>query len=120
MFRPARSERGFTLIEVMIVVVIIGILLGIATPVFLRAREGSRAKACQHNLLQIVGAKERWAMDNHRGADDEPTHALLSPYYIRAVPICPSGGTYTPRRLRDTPICTVGGVSGAYDAHVLW
>ena len=114
------SRRGFTLVEIMIAVLIIGILLSIATPAFVRAREGSKAKACQHNLLQIVGAKERWAMDAQKGPDDAPTHALLAPYYLRATPVCPSSGTYIPGALKDTPLCTVGGVSGAYDAHRIW
>src|SRR5690242_6604809 len=61
-----KSNRGFTLIEVMIVVLIIGLLLAIAIPNFLHAREGSRTKTCISNLSAINTAKEQWAMDNSK------------------------------------------------------
>jgi prepilin-type N-terminal cleavage/methylation domain-containing protein len=88
LIRKARAERGFTLVEIMIVVLIIGILLAIAVPNFVRARESSRAKACVSNLKQIDAAKEQWAMDNNKRtgarANDRPraelheVHAELS------------------------------------------
>jgi type II secretion system protein G len=62
-----RRERGFTLVEIMIVVLIIGILLAIAVPSFMNARERSRANACRANLRQIQAAKEQWAMANNQG-----------------------------------------------------
>src|SRR5437016_1174804 len=57
-------QHAFTLVEIMIVVLIIGILLAIAVPNFIRAREQSRAKSCSANLKQIDSAKQQWAMDN--------------------------------------------------------
>ncbi|MCL6624082.1 MAG: prepilin-type N-terminal cleavage/methylation domain-containing protein, partial [Fimbriimonadales bacterium] len=56
-----RRRKGFTLVEIMIVVLIIGILLAIAIPNFMRARETSRTKSCISNLRQIDAAKEQWA-----------------------------------------------------------
>ncbi len=62
-FTVRRRKGGFTLIEIMIVVLIIGILLAIAIPNFMKARESSRTKSCVANLKQIQAAKEQWAMD---------------------------------------------------------
>lgn len=56
-----RTAKGFTLVEIMIVVAIIGIIIAIAVPAFLRARENSRGRACQENLSKIDGAKEQYA-----------------------------------------------------------
>ena len=60
-----KNDGGFTLVEIMITVLIIGILLGIAVPNFVMAREQSRQKSCIANLKLIDAAKEQWAMDSH-------------------------------------------------------
>src|SRR3569833_155025 len=108
-------RRGFTLIEIMIVVSIIGMLLAIAVPNFVKAREKSRATSCQQNMTQIISAKERWAMDNNRPATDTPSMVELAVpgLYMRNTPLCPSGGTYTVGTLQETPPCSIGGVPGA-------
>jgi prepilin-type N-terminal cleavage/methylation domain-containing protein len=113
-------RSGFTLVEIMIVVLIIGILLSIAMPHFVRAREGAHARACQHNMKQILGAKERWAMDNNRNGTDAPDLTDLMPDYLRAPESkCPAGGAYTIGSLDELPICSLGGVQGEYNSHVL-
>ncbi len=107
----ARSaRRAFTLVELMVVVLIIGILLAIATPNLARARQSAQAKGCQANLRQIVGAKERWAMDNNMGPDDAPTMAEIAVpgVYLKGVPRCPAGGSYTINKLSVLPTCSIG------------
>jgi type II secretion system protein G len=89
-----RRERGFTLVEIMIVVLIIGILLAIAVPSFMSARERSRANACRANLRQIQAAKEQWAMANNREPTATPTRDDLSPTFIQNWPSCPAGFQY--------------------------
>src|SRR5688572_11854846 len=74
-----RAHKGFTLVEIMIVVLIIGILLAIAVPNFIKARESSRAKSCVANLKQIESAKEQWAMDTKAAPTATPTAADLYP-----------------------------------------
>lgn len=108
-----RGKKGFTLIEIMIVVLIIGILLAIAVPNFIKARETSRAKACISNLKQIDAAKEQWAMDNKKTTGDVPTwptDLVGSANYIKKEPACPSGGSYTVGAIGTDPVCSIGGL----------
>ena len=109
-------RRGFTLVEIMIVVLIIGILLAIAVPNFIKARESSRAKSCISNLKSIEGAKEQWAMDNKKVAGDTAGFSDLvgTDKYIKATPECPSAGTYDIKGLGTAPTC-----SKSADGHTL-
>jgi prepilin-type N-terminal cleavage/methylation domain-containing protein len=119
----SRNRRGFTLVEIMIVVLIIGILLAIAVPNFIRARESARAKSCVANLKSINGAKEQWAMANKKTSADTPTVDDLYGVdkYIKSTPSCPSGGSYTLAAVSTVPTCSVGtnGAGDASDDHVL-
>jgi prepilin-type N-terminal cleavage/methylation domain-containing protein len=102
-------KRAFTLVEIMIVVLIIGILLAVAVPNFMTARETSRSKSCSANLHQVESAKEQYAMDN-RLADGTAVTGLSSlSDYIKKTPQCPSGGTYTVGAIGTDPSCSVGG-----------
>jgi prepilin-type N-terminal cleavage/methylation domain-containing protein len=113
----SRRTGGFTLIEIMIVVLIIGILLAIAVPNFVRARESSRQKSCVANLKQIDSAKQQWAMDNKKGGTDSVALATLAGAnaYLKKVPECPAAGSYTEGNVDSDPTCnytkSIGGTT---------
>ncbi len=82
---------GFTLVEIMIVVAIIGLLASIAIPNFVKARTTAQMNACISNLRQIDGAIQQWALDTKQGDTATVTAADILPYLKNAV-VCPSGG----------------------------
>ena len=91
-----RNRKGFTLVEMMIVVLIIGILIAIALPNFLRARENARLRACVANMKQIQAAIEQWGMETKASGDTNvPTDLNAYANWLKTIPTCPSGGTYT-------------------------
>src|SRR6266700_2177179 len=103
-------KAGFTRVEIMIVVAIIGLLAAIAIPNFVKARTASQKNACIANLKQIDGAKSTWALENKKIDTDVPVDADLfgATAYIRVKPECP--GTTTPYTLGDvgtSPSCSL-------------
>ena len=102
-----KGRKGFTLVEIMIVVAIIGIIIAIAIPGFLRAREVSRSRACQENLAKTEGAKEQYALENNVPYTTTPTWADLVgiTLYMKRQPSCPAGGNYTLGDLSTEPTC---------------
>src|SRR4026209_2569161 len=87
------NKSGFTLVEIMIVVAIIGLLAAIAIPNFVKARTASQANACIANMQQVEGAKAPWALEAKKNNADTPVAADLfgATAYIRVAPVCPSG-----------------------------
>lgn len=88
-------RRGFTLVEIMIVVMIIGMLAMIAVPGWVKLRQTSREKACQETRKKIDDAKEMWVGDEGKTPADDATMADLVPKYLKTEPKCPESGTYT-------------------------
>ncbi len=99
-----RKTKGFTLVEIMIVVLIIGILMAIAVPNFIKARSNSRLQTVIANLKQIDSAKEQWAMETGQVSGAAVTSANLSPGYMKSYPLnTPVTGTYVPEPVGTEP-----------------
>ena len=88
------NGKGFTLVEIMLVVAIIGLLAAIAVLGFVNARNSARTKANATNLKQIEGAVQVWAIDNNKAGTATVTWGDIIPNYLKTKPSPPHGGVY--------------------------
>jgi prepilin-type N-terminal cleavage/methylation domain-containing protein len=118
-------KAGFTLVEIMIVVAIIGLLAAIAIPNFVKARATSQANACINNLRQIDAAENQWALETGKttGAAAPTLTADLTPYIklnaTSSIPGCPAGGTYATATVGSTPQVTCTLSTTVTPSHIL-
>ena len=102
-------RSGFTLLEIMITVTIIGFLAGLAIPVFMKSRKTTQAGRCVVNMGQIESAKEQWSMETFADIGSPCAPSDIAIYFKRGFPECPAQGTYTVNPVGSNATCSVGG-----------
>jgi prepilin-type N-terminal cleavage/methylation domain-containing protein len=117
MKRTTGRKQGFTLVEIMIVVAIIGLLAAIAIPNFVKARTTSQQNACINNLRLIDSSKQQWALEQRQTSSNLPTGSDLQPYLGRGnngeLPTCPVdpqnsfATSYNPNVIGTPPVCLI-------------
>jgi prepilin-type N-terminal cleavage/methylation domain-containing protein len=109
-----KGERGFTLIEVMVVLAIVVTIAAIALPNLFRSRATAQQKTCVANLMQINDAKQRWAIDENKRGIETPGETDLAGgnLYMKEFPTCPSGGIYVINAVEVDPTCSLSASDG--------
>ncbi len=110
--RIGQTRAGFTLIEIMIVVSLVGLLATIAAPTWVRARTQSQTQVCLNNLRQVDGAKQQWALENKVAPTITPSYMDISSFLKSSV-LCPGDNqmtfatSYNMHAVSEKPTCQI-------------
>ena len=107
---------GFTLIEIMIIVAVIGLLTTIAIPNFIKCRDTARLNSILHNLRLLESAKEQWALEYKHGEGAATDMAVLAEYLKGGTVKTVTGETYFSNVVGSPAYATNGAQLGSYKA----
>ncbi len=105
-----RSSKGFTLVEIMIVVVIIGLLAAMAIPAFQKVRQASQDKAVLNNARQLSAAADQYYLE-YGGSSVPQANLIGATNYVKALNTV-AGETY-PTQYTQGETITIDSVAGA-------
>ena len=102
-------RSGFTLLEIMMAVTIIGFLAGLTIPAFMKSRRTTQAARCVTNMGQIEAAKEQWSMENFADIGSPCDSTDITVYFKKGFPVCPGSGVYTVNPIGSNVVCSIAG-----------
>ncbi|MBV8573316.1 MAG: type II secretion system protein [Acidobacteriaceae bacterium] len=110
-----RAQRGFTLVELMVVMAIVSVLLAIAVPIYQKSITRAKESVLRNNLFTIRTMIDEYTLDKQKAP--ETLQDLVSEGYLRQVPQDPMTNSDQTWRLvmEDTPISGSSGTPGIFD-----
>ena len=109
--KTVHATSGFTLVEVLLLLAVVGLLLGVALPNSLRAQKKANAHHCRANLEDIQYAIQLWVSTGSVVPGEKVTFEKILEHLDRGRVNCPSGGEYNLSAVGKKPSCTIEGHS---------